>query len=480
VLEKGTPTRIIGLLDKPLTTYEILPYPVALSIALLGKSDLAVRLPAIAFSAAVIALMGLIGARLWNVWTGLLAAGIYTFSPFSLLWGSNAFHPQQAQLCALITSYLFYRAIHTSTRELNARYLYAAAGAFILSYLSWEPTGLLLPAFLVCLLVARGRDLGWLRSKHLWIALVGVGLVVAGQLGRRALLNVRYIVVGVGLSTEAFKLNWLDPMHEPWFYVEQFLFSGVHIVLTLLAAGGLAGMARDRGVRYYGTLLVALLGLLTSLVPEATLRYVYFTLPFLILPAAAVTIRLAGAVWRAGRNSPFWGARLARAAVVLGIPALVFLSANTLVVRLDRLGPGTAWLTQTLPEVYWVDYRSTQRFVGDRLADGDAVISHMPHTLRYYTGHAGQGYIQTYTDRQVFYDVSEVSGRFLDRYSGSPVLRNLAEVKDALARHRRVWIVAAPLTAFKATNDHGTLDYIARNSKVVYESYHARVYLWER
>jgi hypothetical protein len=89
-------------------------------------------------------------------------------------------------------------------------------------------------------------------------------------------------------------------------------------------------------------------------------------------------------------------------------------------------------------------------------------------------------FLQTYTDRQIYYDVSEASGRYIDKFMGSPVIRSYAELRNVLDRHRRAWIVAAPYSAFESNDDKATIDYIVKGSKIVYESYETKVYLWER
>jgi len=171
---------------------------------------------------------------------------------------------------------------------------------------------------------------------------------------------------------------------------------------------------------------------------------------------------------------------MAKSLFVVILPLIVVLSTNNLVLHLYRLTTSPIWITEMLPEVYWADYRSSNDFVKNRLAQGDAVISSMSHTLKYYSDHESDSYLQTYTDRQVFYDISEISGRYLDKYVGSPVIRSISELKDVLNTHRRVWIVAAPYNIFQATSDKPTIEYISKNTKVVYESYESKVLLWER
>lgn len=480
VLERGYAVKTIGPIEKPSTTYELLPYPIALSIKIFGPSDFAVRLPAALFGTLTILLIYYIGIQLWGLWTGILAAAIYAFSPISILWGSNAFHPQQAQFFTLLTSYLFYKSIDIQADIIKPNYLYGASISFLITYLTWEGAGLLLPAFFSYLLVAKGRDLSWIKCRHLWLALGIVGLAVILQLSRRILSNVSYIIVGKGVSGESFRFFFLDPLYNPWFYIQNLLFAGNYIVLTILVLLGLPLIFKDQGIRYYFTLLVLLLVLLTNLLPHQSTRYAYFLQPFLILPAVAIAICLASSIWKIQGKNSSWMLGTAKGLFNASFLLIIFLSTNTLVLQLYRLGSSPERVTQMLPEAYWVDYRSTDRFIKDRLSPNDVIISLMPHTLKYYIDRRSNYYIQAYTDRPIFYDVSGSSAGYLDKYIGSPVIRNLAELKDVLNRHRRVWIIATPYTAFQSNNDEAIIEYIGKNSEIAYESYETRVYLWER
>lgn len=479
-LGSGYPARIIGPIEKPMTTYELLPYPIALSIKIFGLNDFAVRFPAFILGVLTMLLICYIGVQMWGIWTGILAAAIYAFSPYAILWGTNVFHPQQAQFLSLITSYLFYKAIDIKTNTIKPKYLYGAGGCFLLTYLTWEGSGFLLPAFFSYLLITRGKDLSWLKHKHFWFAVAIVVSVVALQLSRRVLLNFPYIVVGTGLSTESFTLFFLNPMYDPWFYIQNFLFSGNHIVLTILIILGFPRVFKDQGVRYNLILLGVLLMLLTNLLPVASIRYAYFSLPFLILPASAITVYFASFIWNLQKTSLFRSVNMAKGVFTICLPLVIFLSTNTVVLQLYRLGASPVWIAQMLPEVFGIDYRSTDHFVNKHIGKDDIVIALMPHTMEYYSGRRSNYYLQTYTDRQIFYDVSGNTPGYLDKFIGSSVIRSITELKDVLNRNRRVWIVAAPYVAFLYDNDKSTIEYINRNAKVVHESYKTRIYLWEK
>ncbi len=364
-------------------------------------------------------------------------------------------------------------------QALRPAYLYGAAASFIVTYLSWEGSGLLLPAFFLCLLAARAGDAAiWFRSRHLWIATGIISLAVMVQLGRRILLNYPYIVVGKGLSGATFSLAFTEPFYTPWFYLQNFLFSGDHLLLSLLVLLGLPFLVKDRSARYFCILLWLLLTFLTNLMPNVSLRYVYFLLPFLILPASAIVLHVVSSVWQLpGERS--WVVAAGKIVSSFLFIVMVLAATNGEILQLTRLGFSDGLNAETNPNVSGVDYRSTHLFLEKKILPGDAVISLMPQTLEYYAGRRNDYYIQAYTSRQVFYDVGTYANWYLDKYSGSPVIRNLTELQDVLNRYKRVWIVVAPYGAFLRTNDDPIIDYISLNARVAFESYKTRIFLWK-
>ncbi len=485
VLKSGYPFKSVGPIRKLLTTYELLPYPIALSVAILGHNDAAVRMPAIIFGTLTALLIAYISFRSWGLLSSILSAGIYAFSPFSILWGSNAFHPQQTQFFVLMTAYLFYQAIHSGSEPVRPGYFYAATLCFIISYLSWEGSGMILAGLFACLLVTKGRNLSWLKSGPLWAGLIAAGLAVFVQLIRRNLSNVMYIMVGAGLTGKIFQLAFLSPLYSPWFYVQNFLFDGNHILLTLFTVCGLPFIFANTEARYFFIILFVLLMLLTNLFPEVSTRYVYFVQPFLILPASAVIVRFLEYIRKIPAQG-FRGTETARIIFCLMFPAAIFLSANMQCLQLLRLGNHNLSVSN---EIFpFPDYRSAAFFIKDRLLPDDAVISLMPHTFEYYTGRQCKGtppacpyyYLQENSLRQIVYDVSESSHGYLDKYVGTQVIRNLDELQDVLNRHRRVWIEAVAYYPFVRLNSGPTLEYLFKNTKLVFETYNGKVYLWER
>ena len=170
IFDRGYPSLNFYNYVIPITTYELLPYPIALSCFIFGWSDWAVLLPAVVFGTLTTLLLGLMGRSLFDWRTGLLAALIYAFNPFNVFWAQHCFHPSQDQFFALLTIWFFYLAIR-QPGKLEPKYLYGACLCFCLLYLSWEGSGFLLPVLAGALLLMHPGRWGWLRQPQLWIGL---------------------------------------------------------------------------------------------------------------------------------------------------------------------------------------------------------------------------------------------------------------------------------------------------------------------
>ena len=70
--------------------------------------------------------------------------------------------------------------------------------------------------------------------------------------------------------------------------------------------------------------------------------------------------------------------------------------------------------------------------------------------------------------------------RFVDKFSGLPVVRNLTELREIVSPARRTWVVFAPYANFEKLSTPSVLDYLNQNGKVEFETYRAKVMLVER
>ena len=70
--------------------------------------------------------------------------------------------------------------------------------------------------------------------------------------------------------------------------------------------------------------------------------------------------------------------------------------------------------------------------------------------------------------------------RFVDKFGGVPIVRNLTELREVVSSARRTWVIFAPYGNFEQLSDPAVLDYLNQTSKVEFETYRAKVLLVER
>ncbi len=476
VLDTGYPSKYVGTMRRLSATYELPPYLIAVAAALGGLDEEYLRLPAVFLGGAMILLIGYVGMRLWGVAVGLLAAAIYALSTWAVLWSQNLFYPQQLQLVSLASAYVFYQAV--CGPAIIPKRVCAAVALMAVTYLSWEGSGFLIPALVIGMIAARGRDLTWLRSRALWVSAALLAALAIVHESFRMLINYPYLMMGQGLaSVSAPSAVFLGPDYDATFYVRAFLWKENQPVQTLLALCGLPLAWRNRALRYCYAVLASLLVLYTGFLPNYSARYAYMFQPYLVLPAAAVAVQLGlwlGS-WRPGRHVWAW-----RGAAAVGLAGLLLLSSNSLVLRFWSLGSNPdqpdPFMRLGLQQI---DYRGATEFVRARLQPGDQVVSLMPHTTRYYLGQSDY-FAESCLVKMLFLDPRGGQPEYLSILDGVPALRSAKEVQDVFERNRRVWVIAGADYFLGAFNSDEVVQYISANCPVVYESYQVRVFLWNR
>ena len=267
----------------PISTYELLPYPIALSCFIFGWSDWAVLLPAVVFGTLTTLLLGLMGRNLFDWRAGLLAALIYAFDPLNVFWAQHCFHPSQDQFFTILTIWLFYLAIRQAGK-LDPKYFYAACLCFCLAYFSWEGQGFLLPVLAVTLLLMHPSRWSWLREPHLWVGMIVVGSIVLIQLSVRSSWFPAYRSLGYGLAPlNPSPLFFLNPESAPFYYVSLVLVTEPHLLLTILLRASALFAWRNLTVRYCLLVFVGLLLCFSLFLPIYSIRYFYFYQMLLIL-----------------------------------------------------------------------------------------------------------------------------------------------------------------------------------------------------
>ena len=133
----------------------------------------------------------------------------------------------------------------------------------------------------------------------------------------------------------------------------------------------------------------------------------------------------------------------------------------------------------TRMNLYRYDYRSADEYVKAHLQPGDVVFPGIPHVYAYYTGMPGDYFLNTLLASKVPYNQALNEPRFIDKFGGLPVVRNLTELKEAVNRGKRTWLIFAPFASFEKLTDPKSLEYLHANSRIVYETYRAKVLLIE-
>lgn len=481
LFQTGVPSKKIGPFVKPLTTYELLPYSISIPVLILGSGDFAARLHSVFWGTLEILLIYLLGKSMFNKATGILAAAIYAFHPWCINWGQNVFYPQFVQFLTTLTILFYYRAISSS--PMSRKYLYLTAASFSLMYLGWEGSGFVLISMFMATLAHKGSDISWLKNRYLWTSFAFVFITVFIQQARRMLYQDPYLVLGAKISDIGMPtLYFLDSMYDPYYYVNIFLFAENNWMLTVVLIAGTAFTLREKPLRYLYVILLGTVFFMTNFLQVTSSRYVYHLEPFLILIASSVIFifieRLKGIV---EREDFIPRSGIALSAVAMSF--ILFAASNNTLLRLYLLSKNPNDPPNLIRQyVYWNDYRTTSSFLQANVRRGDVIFSMTPHTLKYYADYSGDYSLTTLMGKAMIYDISGHYPGFLDKYMGNPVIVTLNEFKRILSQYNRVWFISAPNKALtvNVVDDAETIDYIQRHLKTVFESYNARIYLWEK
>jgi len=391
-------------------------------MALSGSSEFSVRFLSAVFGALLVALSGALGKRLFGRLIGLMAAFLAAISPFLVYYSQEARMHMLASFFALLSTYLFVRAVEDNRRALWL--CYGLASAVALSLFTYTVL-LLLAQAAFFLLFHRGRRQlrgGWLLSQSL-VAVVGAGWAARNLLPLVGYLDVRLS----GLQS----LSLMDFLAQSWTALSLGLtVSGERVGLLILPFGALffVGVAslpfrparaasEPSGPRSRWGLLplillvvpVAVSFLINLVVPHFLPRYLLWVTPF-------YGLILARGLYPWGGDGPFLG-RPSRGIAwgwpVVGLSIITVLSSLSL------------WNNYYDPRFARDDYRSLARHIMSWAHPQDAIILNarwQRPTFDYYY----RGELSRYGLPQEFP---------LDESLTSASLENIIE------RHRGLWLV---------------------------------------
>ncbi len=271
--------------------------------ALVGRSELATRLPSVLAAAAAAALLVDLGRRLFGTRVAVVAGVLLAVDGRFVEWSQYARTYSLAVLAAVATTTLFVRACGSGTRR--AFLVYGLAGA--VSVYCHFYAGFVLVGHAAAFPAHRPR-LPVRRLAEAW-AVIAVGLVPFAA----------YLVRGTRSPVE-----WIPPLslHEVgsaiWFA------AGANVGLLVAALAGVASLvAYARRPAFEGSLATAwaaapiVCGVLVSVVKPALVPR------FAIVASPAIALLAALALDRLARVSAALAAALGATVLVLALPALV-------------------------------------------------------------------------------------------------------------------------------------------------------------
>ncbi len=478
IFTAGYPFITLGSFHKTATTYELVSYTIAASRALFGTNEAAFRYPSLLFGTLMIGFIAWVGYRLVDWRVGLVSALIYTCLPTAVWWSRNAFYPMQEQMLALITIWCFYEAIRT--RPIHRAYLTAASIAFILTYLSWEGSGFLIPAMFVCMFAMKWGEYDWIKDWHLWRCFFVVSCVVLLQLIHRQFASMpSYLQIGVSLADVSTpQLVYLDPTtYSPGFYITNCLLQENFFLMTLVIFAGIAFCWKDRGIRYLFVMFFSLFICYTEFLPAYTIRYSVNYHTLIILIAVALCFRFWDRISALDITKGLRSLRMLRWEAPVAAVLVLVLSANGYILRSYRLS-----INPDVPivggrvGVYKTDYRGAARFAARAWSSGDGLIVTIPHVFEFYARRDVDYSTCTMLGKVLTYDGAREAPVFFDKFRGLPTIRSLEEIEDLRSRYRRLWLVQVPVDD---PLDPLTAAYLRAKGRVVYQSYKSRVVLVE-
>ncbi len=475
VLKAGYPYIQGGSYRRLLSTYELLPYPIALSIALFGNNLFAYRLPALIFSSATIALIGYVGYRMMGWRTGILAAAIWALLPIPIGWSRDGFYPSQECFFALATFWLFFEAIRGKT--LNHRYLTLTVVAFVLSYLTWEAGGFILPTLIIALLVLKWGDFKWMSDEHLWRCFGVVTTIVIVQLCYRQLTLIpEYLGVVKDLSelTSPSIVLFDRLVFDPFYYLNALFLAENHVALTLVAVAGFLFVRRNPALTYLYVSLATLYVLYTGFLDHYAPRYCFNWLPLLVLAGSGSFFALCDVVEKMPvRGSAKWLGRLGWTAAAI----MLIAASNQYGLELFRTAPDPTkpvWYDR-IHVAFKADYSGADQYVADHFQPGDVVIAGVPHCYYLDTGNWPDYSINTRLEFRMFYDGGAVPVTYIDKWLGVKVIYNLEELADIRTHGGRLWVIQN----VPNPDSFEVFKYLQTNGSVVYETTQQQVFLLE-
>jgi hypothetical protein len=470
------------------STSELAYYPTALCELFFDDPRLVLRVPAVAWSMAALALLAYLGARWFNPYVGLVAAVLYALSPHAIGWANLGRYLSQVQFFTLLTMFFTYEAFRNST--VRGGMVWAAAVSMAATYLSWEGAGMFGIGLALAVLVLRRNDMRKLIScPAVYTSGLFVILVVAAQNAHRVLQQTQRMWYGEGISDLALKPMW----RYPFFDVDFFLMNASWMrdaLLPMIAFAIACFMAvRHRWrvpLRFCIICLASNALIMAAVLPLRTNRYSYHLVPILVILAAAVIVAGAELFWRVGREARLAAPHRAYArAVAVGVLLMLVALASGRVVRTSELSD-FAVAAYDVGQLRYPHWDGPTDYLRQQVREGDVVIATFPHTQNFLVATAeadaaNRWQVDYWLESTLLIQATIGDSRAmpLDRRSGTAMIYDLDQLRYLFANHDRVWYCTMRFGQSRI-NDTAVSKFMRENMDVVYEDFGTAIMLRDK
>jgi hypothetical protein len=480
-LERGFPKFVIheDIPVKDICTSEIIYIGTALAALLFEGDCQVVRVPAVCWGTGTILLIFVVGRRLFGTTVGLIAAALYTFSPYCIQMSNFGRYFSQLQFITLLTVYLFWRLID-GTGPIDRRMLWLTATSFAATFLSWEGSALLAPGMvLAALLHRRGHLRTILQRPAVYAAMVAVLVVVVLQYTHRVLQQTQQLQYGTGAGDLSLRPMWRYPGFDLWYYAWQASWNQDALIpaIGFLAAGLLAIQhAWHHRIRFLMLILLANCWIMALFLPVKAPRYSYHLTPLLVLLLAAAIGAVMRAIDHFARSGAARPAAQAYALACGWFGALVTTVFGCgIAIQLPEMGMFcvSAYRLQVLK---FPDERGSIMFLRNHVRDGDVVLATTPHVIDHLmAARFADFWLQSRLQLQAVLDDYRTVP--LHRLSGTEMVSSIENLRDIFARGGRVWYLT-DTTMHDKLNDPDVSSYLRQHMEVVYEDFASSVLFW--
>jgi len=393
----------------------------------------------------------------------LICAFLLAIDPWQINMSRNIRFYQQLQLFGVITTLFFLRGFIWKEGKRYQNLFFASCLAAVLSQ---EVFVITFPAFCIAGLYYY-RSFSWSRDRNVWIGFITMMSLTIIDM---AVFSIVCLTPHVGIATSSGSIMQLHLLNVLGFY-NTFLYGNarVSMLYCIVFLAGIFYWARypNKAIVVLYLLVILTLFTVTVLVMQIANRYVFCLYPAFII----ISVLSADALLAKGREYIFSsssggisGAISRRWQAIMVVMLLCLMVINVEPGRLlDSYESNRNYQHQQA-----LEFIATQRAEGDKLV----TVHPMPAAIVFKQ-------LDYYLMESISFDEVFMSDQgIIDRWSGGKLISKIEQLHRVMQQNERVWIVMDDYEKPKFSDE--MLTFIIDSTRVEYEFFGGKVYLWER